>query len=133
MVKTGIKGRPTKYMPQIVWNLCKWIRQGNTYTDACRMEGVHYDTFNEWRKQFSDFSVAVERSEALCKADCIACIHKAEAKDWKAAAWILERRFPEEFSLRTSRLEKNSIVEGVEHAVRVVDALVCAAQGARGE
>lgn len=132
MLRTGIKGRPTKYLPQTVLNLCKWIREGNTYKDACAMEGISYETFRTWEKEKSAFSVAVGRSEALCKSDCIALIQKAEKKDWKAAAWILEHRFPQEYSLRTSRLENNVLVQGVENAQKVVDALFRAAEGAAG-
>ncbi len=122
----GTMPRPTKYSKKLTENLCKWIRMGNNYKDACAMEGIHYDTFNQWRKQFSEFSVAIERSEALCKAACIARIHQAEAKDWRAASWILERRFPQEYSLRPSRLESHDIIEGAENARRVVDALIMA-------
>lgn len=130
MVQKRIKGRPTKYSKQMTENLCKWIREGNTYKNACALECIHYDTFNEWHNQFPEFSVAIERSEALCKADCLACIQKAEIKDWKAAAWWLERRVPQEYSLRQSRFEHHALIEGTENARRVVDALVRAAEGA---
>src|SRR3989338_4245452 len=127
MAKTGTKGRPTKYSPQIVRNLCKWIQEGNTLKNACAMERIHYDTFNEWRTQFPDFSVAIEHHEALCKAACIARITaagydpKTKKGDWRADLALLNRRFPQEPSMHASHSEYRALEQGVENATKIVD------------
>src|SRR3989344_4098302 len=92
--KRKVVGRPSKYNDQMVEHLCRWIRAGNTYKDACAMEGISYQTFNEWRHEYSDFSDALEKAEAACKAVRIALILRAGEKSWQAAAWYLERRYP---------------------------------------
>ena len=94
------RGRPTKYTPEIVVKLCKWVQEGNCFKDACAREGIHYDTFNEWRRQYSDFSDAIKRAEVICKGNLIQIILKTGEKSWQAAAWFLERRYPKEFSLQ---------------------------------
>jgi len=62
------------------------------------MEGISYQTFNEWRKEKSEFSDAIKKAEVECKAGRIAVIFKAAEEKWQAAAWWLERRYPQEFA-----------------------------------
>src|SRR5688572_20769397 len=94
-------GRPTKYTPEITAKILDAIRVGAPLTHACRFAGVHFDTFNEWRKQYSEFSDAVKVAEGESVKNCLDVIENAAAKgNWAAAAWKLERRYPHEFGRR---------------------------------
>lgn len=79
-------------------SLCKWLKKGCSYKDACAMEGISYQTFNEWSKEKSEFSDAIKKAEVECKAGRIVIILRAADKSWQAAAWFLERRYPAEFA-----------------------------------
>lgn len=90
-------GRKTKFTPQLQKNLCKFIREGHTYADAAAMVGISYETLRSWREEKPAFSVAIEGAEAECKAEFTKRIMEASKKDWRAAAWWLERRFPHDY------------------------------------
>ena len=123
-------GRPSKYTPEMRDSILKWIRTGNTYTDACRIEGIGYDAFLEWQKKYPDFAEALEKADAECKAARVATVLAASKKSWQAAAWYLERRYKDEYALKTLHDINHSITAGVENALSVVSALVEAARGA---
>lgn len=90
-------GRPTKYTPETVKKICDAITTGATYRLAAQYGGITYTTFNEWRKDNPEFSAAVEEAEGRGAMLLIGKIQKAATQSWRAAAWILERRHPEEY------------------------------------
>lgn len=94
-------GRPTKYVPETIEKILNAISVGAPFTHACNYAGVHFDTFNEWRKLYPEFSEQVKNAEGKAVIGWLARIEQA-AKDgnWTAAAWKLERRFPEDFGKR---------------------------------
>ena len=94
-------GRPTKYVPEIIEKILNAIAVGAPFTHACNYAGISFETFNEWRKQYSEFSEQVKEAEGKAVIGWLARIEQA-AKDgnWTAAAWKLERRFPEDFGKR---------------------------------
>lgn len=90
-------GRPTKRNPLTEGAIFAAIEAGATYELAAKAGGITYETFNEWRKadpQFSEAIAKVEYEAALTRLNIIAA---AARDDWKAAAWWLERRFPESY------------------------------------
>lgn len=72
--------------------------------------GVHESTFYTWcNKPKSDkqreFSEALKKAEADYENALLAVVMKAgKDKDWKAAAWLLERKYPERYA-RTDRVQ----------------------------
>lgn len=106
-------GRKSKYSPQMQAALCRWLRKGCSYKDACAMEGISYETYRTWQTEKPAFSVAIKKAEAECKADRIATVLKASEKSWQAAAWWLERRCPEEYG-RNAKEEKPQNVVSYE-------------------
>ncbi len=122
-------GRPTKYTPEMREALLSWIRGGSTYTDACRLEGISYETFLQWQQKYPEFSEDIEKADALCKQTRVATILVASKKSWQAAAWYLERRYKDEFALKTLHDINHSITAGVENALSVVSAIIGATKG----
>lgn len=107
-------GAPSKFTPETVQKLVQAIRLGATYELACKSAGISYQTFNEWRKgrrfpkgttklQKSEFCDALERAEGDAAIQWLAKIEKA-ANDgaWQAAAWKLERRYPDTYGRRVN-------------------------------
>ena len=99
-------GRPTKLTPETHDRIVQAIKLGATYVMAANYGGVSYDSFNLWMKQgeaaksglFFDFYNAVKMAEAQGAVGWLVKI-EAAANDgaWQAAAWKLERRYPQDY------------------------------------
>jgi hypothetical protein len=96
-IKGGKNGRPTKYTPEVLQRTKELIELGLNYQDVCDSLGISYETFCQWRKKFSEFSDTVRVANAKVKEISLKSLRVGEMKDWKAAAWRLERRWPEEY------------------------------------
>lgn len=117
----GSPGRPTKRTPETVKKLCDAIRLGASYGDACGYAGIDIGTFGEWRDKFPDFAHEIKEAEGAGRVQLIAKIQKA-ANDgnWQAAAWMLERRDPQNYG-RTMRTQVTGADGGpVQMAAQVV-------------
>lgn len=90
--------RRTKYTPETVQKLLDALKMGATYQLACGYAGIHFDTFNEWRKAKPEFSEQVSLAEGMAAFGWLSQI-EAAARDgtWQAAAWKLERRYPQDY------------------------------------
>jgi len=81
------------------------IERGLSYKQASALAGISYDSFNRWRKQgmlpdpapeIRDFCDQLEAAQARGADSLLTTIREAcNQGSWKAAAWMLERRFPE--------------------------------------
>lgn len=82
------------------------IQLGATYALAAQYGGVTYETFNNWMNKgeaarsgvYFQFFNAIKEAEGKGAIGWLAKIEKA-ANDgsWQAAAWKLERRYPEQY------------------------------------
>lgn len=91
-------GRKTKYTPDTVKRITDAIGMGATYEIAAAFGGIHVATFYDWINKKSEFSDSVKRAEGVAAVGWLAKIEKA-ANDgnWQAAAWKLERRYPQQY------------------------------------
>jgi len=96
-------GRPTKLTPETQKKVVDAIGMGATYDLAAQYAGISYDSFNNWMKAgeasksgaFFEFFNAVKEAEGRAAVGWLAKIEKAaNAGNWQAAAWKLERRYP---------------------------------------
>lgn len=112
--------RKSKYTPEVVKKLTDAIKLGATYELACGYAGIHYDTFNEWIKAKSEFSEAVKAAEGAAAVGWLARIEQAAVKSWQAAAWKLERRYPETYgrTVQDHRIKDAEIEEAAERLAR---------------
>lgn len=71
---------------------------------ASKAAGIEYHTFKKWYDNIPDFrqkvDQALEETREDIKTQALDAIINAFKTDYKAAAWILERMFPEEFGRR---------------------------------
>jgi hypothetical protein len=114
---------------RIVDNICNYLCKGNTMRTSCKVLGLSDSkvyTIRKWGNKLRNFGKSYfadakgvwndrERILYICdkfdKAELEAKIRltnyviEAAADDWKAAAWYLERKHPEEFG----KIEKKEI------------------------
>lgn len=74
---------------------------------AAAIAGMSYDTLNNWQnrgenesapEQYRQFCQLLRRSQAVAMQVHLSVINQAAGRgDWRASAWVLERRFPKEF------------------------------------
>lgn len=104
-------GAPSKFTPDRAAKILQAMRGGNYRSVACEFAGIHYTTLRKWLidaekpgapQELVEFSAAMAQAEAQAEVADLAIIRRAaQDKDWRAAAWIRERRSPERWSTKT--------------------------------
>ena len=100
--------RPTKLTPEVHEAIVDGINAGLTFRLSCARAGVTPATFYNWLKKgevaqsgaLMEFFNAVERAKADSALRLISQITLQAPTDWRAAAFILERRFPDDYGRR---------------------------------
>lgn len=117
-------GRPTECTPENQERFIRAIKLGCDYTDCCNLIGISTETWRKWRvranegtEPYRGFVAAVNVAEAEGSEARMACIHAHAGEDWRAAAWVQERRFPERYGKQ--RVEVTGIDGG---AIKIMDA-----------
>lgn len=94
------KGRPSKLTPETQAKIVQALEVGATHRIACLYAGIGASTFAEWM-QIPDFANVVKAADSKACIVSLASIRQAAAGgQWQAGAWLLERRYPEEFGRR---------------------------------
>lgn len=114
-------GRPRSRMtPKNVAAILDGIAGGLPIDVAARAAGVAPSTVRSHRERHRDFATALDAAIATAKTSMLAHVREAAPKDWKAAAWILERRFPEEFArpeiratIATANIDTGELTKGI--------------------
>lgn len=115
--------RPTKLTPELQAAVVQAIAAGNTRHDAAEYAGVGMRSLYRWlargRKakggRYRHLWQAVKKAEADAVVRNVAIIQKAAQKTWQAAAWWLERKRGEDWSLMKGQLaELAKAVKGME-------------------
>lgn len=109
--------RPTKLTDELIVDLARAIETGMPYEQACKQSGIAYSTFNNWENgrfpqgvsetMRARFLEAIKRAQAELAFELLTSIRNAGMEDrsgsWQAAAWMLERKFPQHFRRRPLR------------------------------
>lgn len=106
------KESKTNSISQIgIAGLCYYISMGASLSAACNAIGIYYEEALKWRKKgnerngdiFEEIEMLLRMAEGYFTVGAIETVSKAsksDAKHWHAAAWLLERRHPEEWGRR---------------------------------
>jgi hypothetical protein len=105
-------GRPLKLTESRFRRMIVLIREGNTNSAACRIEGISYVTWRfhiqqkpDWR---ADLAEAEKIRDEVWRDHALEMVKSAMPKNWVAAMTYLERKYPNEFALRTVSRNLNS-------------------------
>ena len=93
-------GRKTKCTPELTERIAQLIKAGNYRETACAASGVSSRQMREWLQKgaeglepFASFLEAMDVAEAGAEARHVLTITSASKEDWRAAAWILSRKY----------------------------------------
>ena len=137
-------GRPSKLTPAIREKIVQALSLGCHRKQAAAFAGIDERTFRRWMRDglqpdtepYTSFREAVEEAEAKCQVAAVGCITKAARDgDYRAAAWLLERRCPELYSPRSRLHDPYRVLEILDDAGLVADhekALTALAQSGAG-
>lgn len=90
--------RPSKFNDETIAKLTQAIQLGSTFALACKYAQISERTFYEWMANKPQFSQAIKEAEGKAAITWLAKIEKAASEGtWQAAAWKLERRYPNEY------------------------------------
>lgn len=95
-----------KLTPEVQERICQALSVGATYEHAAAFGGITYETLNQWRKTKPGFSEALKDAEARAVVGWLAKIERAASEGvWQAAAWKLERRYPQLYGRTLQQVE----------------------------
>lgn len=99
------------------------IRKGLPDKDAAALADITPKTFYAWRNKHPEFRADIDRLRVEGKAELVKAIASQRFKDWRAAAWLLSHRWPEDFSeRRVLAMESSERVESpFERIVSILD------------
>lgn len=93
-----------KLSPDVKERVLQAIRLGATYELACAYAGVSRRSLLRYRKDGA-FGAEVEKAEGHAAVTWLAKIEKAASDgEWTAAAWKLERRYPDVYGRRVQEV-----------------------------
>jgi hypothetical protein len=132
-----------KFTPERQKKILALLRSGLPRVTVCLLAGIGRTQFYAWLKANRTFRTAVKRAEGTVERRWMGLIEKAarDPKHWTAAAWLMERRWPEKYALRMARMieaEREAMLAELRKSVdektfvEVARALVVAQQNARG-
>lgn len=117
-------GRKPKLTDEVTETICQYVRVGNYMETAAAAGGVEARTVRIWlrhaaearvagrKNRYTKFADAVEAAQAEAEARDVTVISQAALADWKAAAWLLERKYPKRWAPRQT----------IEHELRKQEA-----------
>lgn len=122
-------GRPTKLTKKRAETICSYIRMGSYIETAAEAAGICKQSFFSWLnrgndvidrmdrgeriedpedKMYAGFVRSVNRAVAQSEINDLKNINKAAAEGiWQAAAWRLERRYPERWAKQEQLIINN--------------------------
>jgi len=112
-----------KLTPAIVKAVLGNIAAGNYISTACTAAGITQKTFHNWLERgrsapdtiYSEFLLLAEKARAAAEAANVRIIKRAADTNWTAAAWLLERQYPE----RWGRHDRVSSTVDAVHTLKI--------------
>lgn len=111
------KGRPKKEPDIIGKKIFAALKDGAQITNACQIAGISYRAYRNWMikgeagdPSYTAFYQAATKAIAEAELGLVRNIKLASKDDWRAAAWMLERRHSESWA-NTQRIQLEATKE----------------------
>src|SRR5580765_1804400 len=106
-----VTGRPSAYSDRALEILCTVIATlGVSDSGAASRARISTSTLSRWKREHPELTIALLQAREKFRQSQLDLILEASragrSGSWRAAAWLLERIFPEDYSPRASEREK---------------------------
>lgn len=116
-------GRKPKLTKELIAEAEKWIKAGNYTTTVCQYLGIHQSTWYKWMQQGEkaksglkrEFFDRIKKAESHSEMRNVQLIQQAGNETWQAAAWYLERKFPDKWG------KKDKVDANLNHSGEVTN------------
>lgn len=103
----------------------KWIERGEAALEDAKLRAEDADAEGDLlshvagtERPYAEMVLRIAEARAAFQNQALAVIRASSVTSWQAAAWLLERTFPDQYALHTSRFVSE---EDKGAAVRIVD------------
>ena len=94
----------SKYTYELSQVITKAVEEGSSLENASKLAGISRPTIYAWKKKYKGFAKRLEEALARQEINLVSCIYNSD--DWRAQAFLLERRFPDRWS-KNRKVEVN--------------------------
>lgn len=112
-------GRKTKFTTQTVKKILAAIRSGKPDRLACMEAGISHETYYLWWQQKPDFKRLCHEARAAAAQPLIQKIQQHFDKDWRAAAYLLEKALPDIYGKGAEVIIENNTTVNVEVGAQI--------------
>lgn len=77
------------------------LRMGFDLQTACASIGIKAHALEEYRKKHPEVQEKLEQAQAEGERGIVGGIRKHGVKDWRALAWMAERKYPKKYGARS--------------------------------
>jgi hypothetical protein len=100
-IKRAKAGQPPKLTDAKKKAVIAYISSGGSQRLAAMYVGCHHSTIRNEADRDPQFLAGLTRAEGQCALELLEAVHDHATDDadgdWRAAAWLLERKFPKDF------------------------------------
>ena len=93
-------GRPPVITPEVIEAILRTIRLGLHADRAAMAHGISPSTLRNYKRRNPSFATQVKEAETGAESTFLSRIMAHTDRQWTAAAWMLERRWPERWAKR---------------------------------
>lgn len=99
------------------------IERGASMIDAASAAGITDRTLYNWQREQPELKAEIERTRARAESHLLECLKAAatEKKDWRAYAWLLERRFPDRWGLKREMTVSSPSGNGIAEVMAMIE------------
>lgn len=112
------------FTKEVVMRFYEAVRYGSKIKQACQYAGISASLYYSWRRRglagdepYNIFIKGVEQAQGEFVVRNLEAVHAHSAIDWKASAWLLERRYPEDFAMRQYIEEEPALLRDLKELV----------------
>lgn len=115
------RARKTRYNKEIEAAICEGLEKGVSILAICGAVKIDEKTFYNWKEKYPEFKNAVDGVRPKLEYKWLDVIEAAAASgDWKAAAWFLQKRFPDAYGERKEVDVNVNKTDGTEEVLSLV-------------
>lgn len=121
------KGRTEKLTQDGIRTAIKYCREGLPDCQIAAILGVTRETYSRWvnhpkTENQRQLAHALKKADAEREANLVSRIMRASDDTWQAAAWLLERKYPERYA-RPTRPEDSTETAVLKAAKELVSSV----------